>query len=297
MMYCNLGKTDMAAAILQSGQMPEPLAVVHTNRAFNCDPPQRYIHKEHILSVLLKGEGSYRNGPFDVPLGRPVAALLPAGDEDVNGLVGPGESWFVGFHWPGVKLASDANREISITAFETTIAVPRWKRLEGADLARFTQQFGRLHSAFQRQDIAGAIQSRALLMELFAMYLEFPEDDGVNTGHRALARFCELLQVRCCEDVTIETIADEAGISADHLRDLFRARFGMRPVEYRTGLRLARARELLASTTLNVKEVAHRTGYPDALYFSRVFKERFGIVPSEVILRFRLPSKGLTPDL
>ena len=269
-------------------QLPVPLAVVHNVVIFDFKQPQRFIHAEHILWILLKGEGSYRSGRFELPLGAPIAGLLPAGDEDINGLVGPGESWYVCFDWPGVAFDSGAEREFSITAFEKTIAAPRFKRMGGADAARFTQHFARLHAAFLRQDVSGAIQSRALLMELFSMYLELPDDDDGHVGHRALARFCDLLQARCCDDVTLEAIAEQAGISADHLRDLFRARFGMRPIAYRTVLRLARARELLASSTLNVKEVAQRTGYPDPLYFSRVFKERFGIAPSDVIRRFRM---------
>jgi hypothetical protein len=97
-------------------------------------------------------------------------------------------------------------------------------------------------------------------MELFAIYIDLPDDDSVLVGHRALARFCELLQSKSCDDVSIEDIAEQAGITADHLRELFRLRFGMRPLEYRTGLRLARARELLSTSTLNVKEVAHKVG-------------------------------------
>ena len=277
---------------IENERLPEPLAVVHSITEFKCDPPQRYVHQEHLISILLKGTGRYWTGRCEIPLGNPVAAMLPAGDDDINGLVGSGESWYTGFHWPGVTFVSDGSREFTVTAFGKTISVSRFKRVAGADAARFTEHFTRLQTAFARQDVGGAVRSRALLMELFALYLELPDEDGAFVGHRALARFCELLQAHCCDDVNIEQIAGEAGITADHLRDLFRARFGMRPVEYRTGLRLSRARELLSSTSLNVKEVAHKTGYPDALYFSRVFKEHFGISPREMIKRFRLPAMG-----
>ncbi len=86
----------------------------------------------------------------------------------------------------------------------------------------------------------------------------------------------------------MDDLAAQAGVSADHLRDLFHKRFGVRPVEYRTNLRLARAHELLASSGLNVKEISHQAGYSDPLYFSRVFKQRYGISPSAVIRRFRM---------
>ena len=270
--------------------MPEPLGVVHSKQIFDCKPPRRYIHKEHVISILLQGTGTYGSGNCDLPLGRPMAGLLPAGDQDLNGLVGPGESWFCGFQWPAISFESDGSREFQLTTFGKSIAVPRYKVVAGADVTRIVQQFSRMKTAFDRQDVGGKILSRALLMEMFAIYLDLPDDDSVFVGHRALARFCEMLQSRSCDDISIEEIAEQAGITADHLRELFRARFGMRPLEYRTGLRLARARELLSSSTMNVKEVAHKVGFSDALYFSRVFRQHFGISPSDTIRRFRLPS-------
>ena len=274
----------------KSQSLPEPLGVVHTKRLFNCDPPIRYVHNEHIISILIEGTGTYRSGNCVLPLGRPLAGLLPAGDEDINGLVGPGESWFCGFHWPAVSFKSDGSREFQMNAFGKSIVVPRFKQVTGADVTRIVQQFSRMKSAFDRQDVSGAILARSLLMETFAIYLDLPDDDSVLVGHRALARFCELLQSRSCDDITIEEIAEQAGITADHLRELFRARFGIRPLEYRTGLRLARARELLSESTMNVKEVAHKVGFSNALYFSRIFKQRFGTSPSDTVRRFRMPS-------
>jgi transcriptional regulator GlxA family with amidase domain len=61
----------------------------------------------------------------------------------------------------------------------------------------------------------------------------------------------------------------------------------MRPVAYRTALRLARARELLATTAMNVGAVARATGFADPLYFSRAFRRRFGISPREMLRNFR----------
>jgi AraC-like DNA-binding protein len=270
--------------------LPELVAVVHSKQVFDCKPPRRYIHAEHVISILIEGTGTYHSGNCDVPIGRPIAGLLPSGEQDVNGLVGPGESWFCGFHWPAIAFDSDGSREYRILASGKSIVVPRFKLLAGADVTRVVQQFSRMKTAFDRQDVAGGILARSLFMELFAIYIDLPDDDSVFVGHRALARFCELLQSKSCDDVSIEDLAGQAGITADHLRELFRLRFGMRPLEYRTGLRLARARELLSTSTLNVKEVAHKVGFSDALYFSRVFKQHFGMSPSDTIRRFRLPS-------
>jgi AraC family transcriptional regulator len=103
---------------------------------------------------------------------------------------------------------------------------------------------------------------------------------------RALAAFRRALERRAFDDARIDDLARDARASPDHLRELFRARYGQRPHEFRDGLRLSRACELLASGT-PVKDTAHRCGYRDPLYFSRAFKRRFGLTPSDARRRWR----------
>ena len=50
---------------------------------------------------------------------------------------------------------------------------------------------------------------------------------------------------------------------------------------YQTGLRVARARFLLDTTTLTVAEVAAELGYSDPLYFSRLFRRAQGQSPRD----------------
>lgn len=57
--------------------------------------------------------------------------------------------------------------------------------------------------------------------------------------------------------------------------------------EYLRGLRMEHAKRLFESGMLSVKEAASACGYSDALYFSKVFKEWFGIPPREFIKKCR----------
>src|SRR5581483_11198569 len=112
---------------MRNESLPEPLAVVHNIQDFKFDPPKRFVHEDHHLSILLKGKGRYWTGKCELPIGQPLAAMLPAGDDDINGLVGPGEAWFTGFQWPSVKFDSDGARAFKLTAFGKTISVSRYK--------------------------------------------------------------------------------------------------------------------------------------------------------------------------
>ncbi len=80
-------------------------------------------------------------------------------------------------------------------------------------------------------------------------------------------------------DLTIEGLADEAGITATQLRKLFRRDMGRGPKEFLNRLRLRNAARLLCQTTANVKEVAARCGFSSEHYFHLVFRREFGCTP------------------
>lgn len=285
------GSRGMRMATQNRAAVPEVLIVVHNQTVQEKKAPGKWNHGCHHLSIMLQGEGLYRNGPAELPPERPLFGFLPAGDDDVNGLVGKVDAWFVGFQWQGLSLQWAGKLEIDVNWNGRLMRIPRFKVIAASVAPRIVEQFQAMRAALARHDLAGSMLAQGLLMELFGMYIDLPAESGAPASHRALSRFQDLLRAHACDDVSIEDLADRAGLTADHLRDLFRERFGQRPIEYRTGLRMGRARELLASTSLNVKEVARRTGYPDALYFSRAFRRHFSISPREMIRRHRMTQR------
>ena len=52
-------------------------------------------------------------------------------------------------------------------------------------------------------------------------------------------------------------------------------------MRYLTGLRVNKAKELIATNIMNLSTIAPMVGYSDPLYFSRVFKKTTGIPPTE----------------
>jgi AraC-like DNA-binding protein len=55
---------------------------------------------------------------------------------------------------------------------------------------------------------------------------------------------------------------------------------GKTPIEFIRILRLKRAAQLLGKSQLTVSEVAYQVGFNNPKYFSRYFKEEFGLLPS-----------------
>lgn len=72
--------------------------------------------------------------------------------------------------------------------------------------------------------------------------------------------------------VRIPELAELAGFSPSHFSARFRAFTGYSVIEYVKRLRMARARQLLITSDRTIAEIAAAVGYPDAFYFSRVFR-------------------------
>ena len=77
----------------------------------------------------------------------------------------------------------------------------------------------------------------------------------------------------------VEEIAGAVSVSQVHLRRVFRAAAGETPVGYMTRLRLERARNMLIHSNFSVSEVALSVGFSDPFYFSRLFREAYGLSP------------------
>jgi signal transduction histidine kinase/AraC-like DNA-binding protein len=85
----------------------------------------------------------------------------------------------------------------------------------------------------------------------------------------------------------VEWLADEVGLSARQLqrriRDITRGRYSAG--SYLRLMRLERAKQLLSRRAGNVSEVAFKVGFRDPAYFSRLFKQTVGCLPSEYMAR------------
>jgi AraC-like DNA-binding protein len=67
--------------------------------------------------------------------------------------------------------------------------------------------------------------------------------------------------------------------SPDYLSRLFRKATGISLAASITKQRMIRARDLLASSTLNISEISQATGYRDPSYFTRIFRQETGSAP------------------
>jgi AraC family transcriptional regulator len=110
------------------------------------------------------------------------------------------------------------------------------------------------------------------------------QKDQIRQPRTALApwqvrRALERLEACLTEDISLDDLAREVGLSPFHFARSFKAAVGAPPHRHQIALRLERARKLLETTDLSVRDIAERTGYSDPSYFARGFGKMFGIAP------------------
>ncbi|MGE3867565.1 MAG: bifunctional transcriptional activator/DNA repair enzyme AdaA, partial [Hyphomonadaceae bacterium] len=125
-----------------------------------------------------------------------------------------------------------------------------------------------------------------------------PIDAAERLAHGALKR----IEAGALEELGLEDIADELGVTSRHLRRVMMETFGAAPIDIAQTHRLLTAKRLLADTDLSMTDVAFASGFKSLRRFNALFLERYGLAPSRVrkrggrarqqSLRLRLDARG-----
>lgn len=109
------------------------------------------------------------------------------------------------------------------------------------------------------------------------------EKPSVVAESAFLARFREVVEARMEDsEVSVDDLAAEMSLSRVQLYRKIKAITGSSPVELLRSTRLKRAYQMLLTTDKSVSEVAYAVGFTAPSYFSKCFKEEYGMVPGDI---------------
>lgn len=97
-----------------------------------------------------------------------------------------------------------------------------------------------------------------------------------------LQRAKELIFSASGQALSVDFIAQQAGISTSGLQRLFRRAEACSVFEYVRQRRMEQAFDLLSSSSMSVKEVSVQAGYNSPANFATAFKRQFGVSPTQV---------------
>lgn len=88
-----------------------------------------------------------------------------------------------------------------------------------------------------------------------------------------------------------EEIAMELNISYSWFRRVFKQYTGFSPVQYQMEIKVQKAKELLTSTAMQIKEICYELDFESVSYFVTFFKSKVGVSPTKYRLRVHAKSK------
>ena len=146
-----------------------------------------------------------------------------------------------------------------------------------------TRRLRRLGQALARElrttDSSGRIAVESLVLELLSSVARL--ERTAHDGHpRWLAAALDRIEAEPDSDLSLDALAEDAGVSAGHLARTFRAVFGRSVGAHVRKRRLAQAEALVRHGKLPLAEVAAAAGFCDQAHFCRAFKAHYGISPT-----------------
>ena len=117
----------------------------------------------------------------------------------------------------------------------------------------------------------------ARLWELFTLLLEDSGKSEVDYVQYAL----DCIHSEYVEPITVEMIASRLGLNRSYFSTIFKSRMGVSPQRYLFEYRMRMAASLLCEENKPVTVTANSVGYTDIFNFSKMFKQYYGISPTE----------------
>jgi AraC-like DNA-binding protein len=126
------------------------------------------------------------------------------------------------------------------------------------------------------------LKTCALIMSLIAGVLTRERRrEQPNYYEKIVAGAKYLMESNVYGEIDIPSISEQLGMSTSRLNEIFKTYTSMTPYQYYIHIKIHKAESLLEQEDLPVKEVAYKMGFEDQYYFSRLFKNKTGVAPSD----------------
>jgi len=142
----------------------------------------------------------------------------------------------------------------------------------------------------QRTDLVGRLLTEAAILNMLASQIEAHDHELNTESFQPELSKSELVKISSIGDylkdhiggqVTIKILAEHLGLSPKKLQLGVRFLYGYSVNQYLTNLRMEVARELIHTTDQSLSEICYSIGFSSKSYFSKLFRDRFGILPRD----------------
>jgi AraC-like DNA-binding protein/mannose-6-phosphate isomerase-like protein (cupin superfamily) len=255
-----------------------------------CEPdwyqPTRSI-KHHSFWLIVKGKGTFTiNGThYPVEPGKLIffePGMLVERRTDPEQ---PIEYYFLRFHY--TETYEEKEQWICRSSAESPFPLQGMYTVQNTPQLIYWME--QLVGLWQRRGHMTAMRRKNVLNEFWLTLLQdFRAQKVAGDTTAAIELTQEYMVQHYQEPLTLEQLAQLAGLSVSHYSRMFKKVIGYSPIDYLTHLRMDRAKELLVLSDYRYKLIANSVGYSDEFYFSRMFKKVVGVSPREYAKRHRV---------
>lgn len=135
----------------------------------------------------------------------------------------------------------------------------------------------KIYSHWNTGDAIDRLAGHAGFLELLHLLMRKP-----GQHEDALERTRSHMQRHYGENLTVEFLAEAAGMSRFHFMRSFKERFGQSAMDYLAEVRMNHSKRMLEEGRA-LKDIAEEAGYKDPLYFSSQFKKQVGLAPTRYV--------------
>ncbi|WP_428067773.1 helix-turn-helix domain-containing protein [Chryseobacterium gambrini] len=129
-----------------------------------------------------------------------------------------------------------------------------------------------------QKDIMADFALKELLIRLMQTQARSMVEKNIVKNKSRIGFAVDYIKKNLHQKLSIDSIAKMAYVSKSNFFKMFKDELGTSPNEFILQERINRAKELLANQN-SIKETAYQTGFSDANYFTRVFKQLVGVTP------------------
>ena len=158
------------------------------------------------------------------------------------------------------------------------------------DPQQFTERFEALFQAYSDHDELQQLNMKAKGYELFLCILRESKLNDIpfftysqKPYDTVVSNFIALVKEHYSSDIDVQKFVSTCGLSKNYFIKIFKDQIGVAPHTFLINFRIDQAKALMMNGNCLISEVAAKVGYEDPNYFSRIFKQKEKLSPSEFL--------------
>ncbi len=214
--------------------------------------------------LVLDGRGEFHINDQTIPLGRGVCVIIPPGTAGWAEQNKEAPLWTIAVHF--------------IYSGTKSVELPLYCAVDDVSFLHRLME-NSIRSAWTRDNEGADYWLGGIVAEIrHRSKFELNK----HSHHEEIESWCRKIAFAPEKEWNVGKMAQRTSLCREHFSRLFFKEKGMSPQEFIIRSRLERATQLLHHSDCSISEVASACGYQSVYFFSRQFKQRFGISPSSI---------------